>query len=183
MTKRKNDQDDTEYRGDPSASWNDSPSASKNDGFYGPDVEEDNELEDRAEGNFDRGRRSGSNRINVRDLPEDKIETVDLNKPLDVSDDPILNQGTFTNRTGMAWWSLYMMVGLVIVLFLFLFVVLGLFMYNAEVMKGFTNEYKVYLEWSSTFIGWGFSSFSAVILAYMGATAFFYSSYMKNMKK
>lgn len=163
MTKR--NEPDEEYKGDPSASWRDRSDSSDNDFYQKVDDHRD------------------TNRIDVRDLPEDKIEKVDLNKPLDVSDDPILNTGTFTNRTGMAWWSLYMMVGLVIVLFFFLFAILGFFMWKPEVMKSFTNEYKVYLDWSSTFIGWGFSAFSAVILAYMGATSFFYSSYMKNMKK
>ena len=174
MTRKDRDQDDTEYKGDPSASWKDGSSASDdNSGFYGDDTE------DRRRGGRDRD----SDRIDVRGIPDDKIEAIDLNKPLDVSDDPILNTGTFTNRTGMAWWSLYMMVGLIIVLFVFLFAILGFFMWKPEVMKSFTNDYKIYLDWSATFIGWGFSAFSAVILAYMGASTMFYNSYMKNMKK
>jgi hypothetical protein len=107
------------------------------------------------------------------------IKTQELS---DVSNDPILNADVFYNRRKMAWWSLIVLISLTIFLFVFLLLILTLFIFKPELMIKLTEQYKFYLEWSGTFIGWGYSAFTAIILAYMGVAAYFYNNYMKYKK-
>lgn len=161
----KKNETEEEYVGDPSTAWN----SDGDDTSYSTP-------------------KKGSSRASYASLgidEEDPLDTVpnESNKPIDFSNDPIINADVFKNRREMAWISLWVMLGLIGFLLVFLLLILGLFLWKPEIMKLITSDYKTYLDWSATFIGWGFSALSAVILAYMGVSAYFYNSYLKNVKK
>ena len=92
----------------------------------------------------------------------------------DVSKDSRVNRDVFENRRKMAWLSLKSIIAMTVVLFSFLCIVLLLFIVFPDKMNALTENYKVYLEWSGSFIGWAFMAFSTIILAYMGVSAYYH---------
>lgn len=122
------------------------------------------------------------------DIPPDNFQTEDAvfdeiennsdtSKSLkigDVSKDAKINRDVFENRRKMAWISLKSIIAMTVILFLFLCIVLALFIVFPDKMNLLTENYKIYLDWSGTFIGWAFMAFSTIILAYMGVSAYYH---------
>lgn len=100
----------------------------------------------------------------------------------DVSKDPLLNTDVFKNRRKMAWLSLIGIFMLTGVLITFLGIVFFIGLSDPIAIKKMTVDYKTYLDWSGSFIGWTYATLSGVILAYFGVAAYFYNGYLANKK-
>lgn len=92
----------------------------------------------------------------------------------DVSKDSNINEDIFKNRREMAWLSLKGIIAFTITLFVFLCVMLILFLAYPDKMSSITINFKTYLDWSSSFITGSYTTLAAVILAYMGVSAWYY---------
>lgn len=112
-------------------------------------------------------------------------EVVEDKKTTDnqLSDDPLINKKVFETRRKMAWISLYIMIAMVGISYLYVVFVLGLYMQNIDLMLSLTDSYKIHLEWAVEIIGWGFLSFSSIVLGYMGSTIVSHLGFLRKNKK
>ncbi len=119
----------------------------------------------------------------VVNTEEETQETEEKRVDNQLSDDPLINKKVFETRRKMAWISLYIMIGMVAISYLYVIFVLGLYMQNMDLMLGITESYKTHLEWAVEIIGWGFLSFSSVVLGYMGSTVVSHLGFLRKNKR
>jgi hypothetical protein len=116
------------------------------------------------------------------DLQSDS-DVLSESKVMQLSNDPLINKKVFETRRKMAWMSLYTMIIIIAISYIYLVFVLGLYINNTDMMLSITESYKTHLDWVIDILGWGFISLSSVVLGYMGSTVVSHLGFLRKNKK